>query len=146
TAYVATVTTEPDAAPGEAHQAERRSPAAVLADAIERAEPELAALTAAEQSEAAARSLATIGARLADAAQLLAHARHAALFDRLTGRGLLSEDHRRALAADPATAAVSQLLRTPSWPGTTWSRSWPRPSRAGPWTAPGRWHRSSTTG
>jgi hypothetical protein len=112
TAYVATVATAPDAPAGEAHDAERRSPAAVLAEAIERAVPEPAALIAAERSEAAARSIATIGARLADAGEMLAHARHAALFDRLAHRGLLSEEHRLALAADPATSALSQLLRT----------------------------------
>ncbi len=111
TAYVATLTAPPDAPAGEVHQAERRSPAALLADVIESTEPDPAALTAAEESAAAARSLATIGARLADAGEMLAHARHAALFDRLTEAGLISTDQRQALAADPAAPALSQLLR-----------------------------------
>lgn len=60
-----------------------------------------------------ARSIATVvGVRLAEAGQMLARHRHAALFDRLTTAGLLAEQYRTQLATDPAAPALAQLLRS----------------------------------
>lgn len=110
TLWVATVAVPADSPPGAAQDAERRSPAAVLADIVEGSEPDRAALAEAEESARAAESIRIIGARLADAGEKLAGARHAALFDQLAADGLLTDAQRQALAGDDTAPALSRLI------------------------------------
>ncbi|SCL12790.1 conjugative relaxase domain-containing protein, TrwC/TraI family [Micromonospora nigra] len=110
TMYVVTVAVPADSPTGAAQDAERVRPAAVLADIVEGSEPDRAALVEAEESARAAQSMRLIGARLADAGEKLASARHAALFDRLADDGLLTAEQREALAGDDAAPALSRLI------------------------------------
>jgi len=111
TAYVTTVQVPDDSPPGQASTVERRDPAAVLADILDRDDDNAAALRIEEDSAALARSARTAGDRMADAASLLAPGRIASVLDRLAVDGALTAEQRRRLAADPATSQLGMLLR-----------------------------------
>lgn len=112
TCYVETVAADPDAPVGSANQVIQRTPTAVLADIVEQAEDDLAAIAEAEASEAESRSLRTIGDRFSDGVSVVTAGRMTALLDRLTDRGILSVTQRQAFVNDPATGTLGRLLRT----------------------------------
>ena len=111
TAYVSTVQVPEDSPPGQASTVERRDPAAVLADVLDRDDDSAAALRIEEDSATLARSARTAGDRMADAASLLSPGRIASVLDRLAVDGTLTADQRHRLAADPATSQLGTLLR-----------------------------------
>ena len=111
TAYVSTVQVPEDSPPGQASTVERRDPAAVLADVLDRDDDNAAALRVEEDSATLARSARTAGDRMADAASLLSPGRIASVLDRLAVDGTLTADQRHRLAADPATSQLGTLLR-----------------------------------
>ncbi len=112
TAHVETRPLGSDAPTGEAHQAARRTAAAVLADSLERAEPDRTPVAEAEYAAAEAASTQTHGERLIAVAADATAERTASLLDHLAADGTLTEQDRRALAADDGLASLDRLLRT----------------------------------
>jgi len=112
TAYVETVPLGQDAPTGQAHQAPRHTPRAVLADGLKRAEPERTPVAEVEESQRQAESTQTHAERLIAAVADATAGRTAVLLDRLAAEGVLSETDRRALAADDGIGTVERLLRT----------------------------------
>ncbi|MCW2899058.1 MAG: TrwC relaxase, partial [Streptosporangiaceae bacterium] len=113
--YLVTQSAPQDAVSGETAEAPRRDAAAMLNDLVSRPNEAGTALTAtaqAEQAELAAQampaSLDPLVMTLAD----LTHARTGQLADQLAVTGELPEKYRLALATDPATRSLTQLLRT----------------------------------
>lgn len=109
TAYVETVSAAPDAPAGDV--AERRTPLSVLAQVVERADTEQAALAILEESAESARSVRTLIELFTDAVNLAQAGRVERMFDELTADGLLTADERARLAAD-AGGALGRLLRS----------------------------------
>ena len=103
---------------GTVNHTERSDPLAVLAASIARAEPEVAAIVEAEQDAATAASVATIGERFADAAELATAGRTATTLDRLVDDGRLTQAQRVALAADEGhvvgVRAISAVSHDPA--------------------------------
>lgn len=112
TAYVETISVTPDARPGEAHDVQRRPAVGVLADILETAQTESAALTQLEESAALARNVGTVVDLFADAVQLAQAGRVEVMLDQLAAAGTLTEDQRAAIAADPSMPVLGRLLRT----------------------------------
>ena len=111
TVYVNTQVVPDDAPTGTVNETRRADPLAVLAASAERAEPDLAAIVQAEHDDAEARSLATIGERFADVAELATAGRTATMLDRLVGDGTLTPAQRATLAADEGTVSLARVLR-----------------------------------
>jgi conjugative relaxase-like TrwC/TraI family protein len=114
TAHVVTraVPSLPDGAPtGQALQAMRRSPQAVLAGAFETADPQLSALAVAADSVAEAEAVRTPAELFADAAELATAGRTATWLDELVSDGTLTENQRVRLAAEDGAATLTTLLR-----------------------------------
>jgi hypothetical protein len=111
TAYVETVSVPPDSPPGAVHDAVHRDPVAVLAGSLELAQPDRAAVEEMEASAAEMGSVVTAGERFACVSEMAVAGRTAALLDRLTDEGKLTDLERRRLAADQGTPMLSTLLR-----------------------------------
>jgi hypothetical protein len=111
TAYVSTIQVREDSPPGQASTVERRDPVAVLADVIDRMQDDQSALQLQADSWAARNSARTAADRMADAVELISTGRTAGVLDRLAASGHLTEEERRRLAADPASAQLGRLLR-----------------------------------
>lgn len=111
TAYVTTVAVPPDSPPGAAHDVVHRDPVAVLAGAMETAVPDRAALEELEASQVEMGSVMTAGERFAVVAEAATAGRTAALLDKLTADGALTEDQRRRVAADQGMSSLVTVLR-----------------------------------
>ena len=111
TTYVVTQSIPDDAPTGTVNQTRRADPLAVLAATAERAEPEAAALTHADDDVAQARSLRSVGELFADAAEIATAGRTATMLDRLTHDGTLTPAQRATLAADEGTLSLTRVLR-----------------------------------
>ena len=112
TAYVQTVVEQEDAPPGDGWKAGRRDPAAVVADVLEREQESMSALAEQTQVDEEARSLRTIGARLAGETEMIAAARTSRTLDELAAAGHISDAQRVQMAADPAMGPLARLLRS----------------------------------
>jgi len=111
TAHVTTRTVPTDSPPGAVQEAVHRSPAAVLAAALEAAEPERSALATATESAADATSVRTAAELFADGADLAATARTAAWLDALVDTSALTPKQRAQLAAEDAAHTLGRTLR-----------------------------------
>lgn len=111
TAYVCTVQVPEDAPFGQASTVEHRDPLAVMADVVAREQDDQSALQVAAESWRSRQSARTAATRLADAVDLLAARRVAAVLDRLRAGGCLSDEERLRLATEPATAQLGRLHR-----------------------------------
>lgn len=110
-AYVVTISVPDDSPPGAAHDVVRRDPVAVLAGRMDAAVPDRAAVEEAEASEREMASVMTAGERFACVAEMATAGRTAALLDRLTGQGAITEAQRRRLAADQGMSSLNTILR-----------------------------------
>jgi hypothetical protein len=112
--YLVTQGASDDAVSGETAEAPRLDAAAMLTDLVNRPPDalELTALAQAEQAAAAAGATPASLDPLVMTVSDLTHARTGQLADQLAATGELSDRHRFALANDPATRSLSQLLRT----------------------------------
>ena len=138
TAYVQTVVEQEDAPPGDGWKAGRRDPAAVVADVLEREQESMSALAEQAQLDEEARSLRTIGARLAGETEMIAAARTSRTLDELAAAGHISDAQRVQMAADPAMGPLARLLRSAELAGHDPARTLPPRSRRGRWTARSR--------
>lgn len=111
TAYVETISVPPDSPPGAVHDAVHRDPMAVLVGSLELAQPDRAAVEEMEASAEEMGSVVTAGERFACVSEMAVAGRTAALLDRLTDEGKLTDLERRRLAADQGTPMLSTLLR-----------------------------------
>ncbi len=111
TAFVATRTVPADAPTGEVNKALHRSPMAVLAGILERADPELSALQQANESAVDAASIHTPAERFVDAVELATAGRTPGWLDQLTADGHLSVSQRGQLAAEDGATTLARLLR-----------------------------------
>ncbi|NJC70840.1 relaxase domain-containing protein [Planosporangium thailandense] len=84
----------------------------VLASAVDRPDEQLAAVDQAAVAVDRSRSVQTLVEEYAAGVEQVQQARIGDLFDRLTVNGLLGEDERVAVAADPATQQLGWLLRS----------------------------------
>lgn len=109
TAYVETQSAAADAPNGDV--AERKTPLAVLLQAVEHADTEQAAVSQMEQSIEEARSVKTLVELFTDAAQLAQAGRVERMFDELAVEGVFTPDERARLAADTG-GALGRLLRS----------------------------------
>ncbi len=113
--YLVTQGAPADAVSGETAEAPRRDATGMLTDLIGRpvdTGTELTATAQAELAELAAESTHAALDPLVMTLSDLTHARTSQLADQLAATGELPEKHRIALAADPATRSLTQLLRT----------------------------------
>lgn len=111
TAHVVTLDRPQDAATGEVLEAVHRNPQAVLATILETDEPELSALAQAAQATDEAEAIRTPGELFADACEIAVANRTAQWLDQAVHDGLLTEQHRAAIAAEDGAATLSRLLR-----------------------------------
>jgi len=111
TAHVATRTIPADAPAGAVHDAAHKNPLAVLADAMEAAEPDRSALAVAVAAADRARSVRTAAELFADAAELATAGRTARWLDQLTATGHLTPDQRLTLAAEDGAVTLTRVLR-----------------------------------
>ena len=111
TAWVVTQATAPDAAAGEAQDVEPRSAKAVLEDKFKRFEEERGALAQQAKAEEDEKSTLTNVDRLIDGIAEMNAGRTSAALDRLAAQGVITDDDRRAFAADSAMPSVDRLLR-----------------------------------
>ena len=111
TIYVTTQPVAEDTPTGAVNETSRRDPLGLLAAALERDQPELAAIVQAEHNAAQAASLATIGERFADLAELASAGRTVTMLDRLAADGTLTPAQRARLAADEGTVSLARVLR-----------------------------------
>ncbi|ANY06377.1 MobF family relaxase [Pseudonocardia sp. HH130630-07] len=118
TAHVATVTALPDRADGSTDHQLHRSPKAVLAAALDTAEPDRSALTVAEESADWAGSVATAAELFAAAAHDASVLRTSAWLDRLTDTEVLTASQRDQLAAEDAASSLTRILRRAEVAGT----------------------------
>jgi hypothetical protein len=109
--FVNTQAVAEDAPTGTVNETARQYPLGVLAAAMEREEPELAAIVEAEQNATEAASLRTIAERFTDVAELATAGRTATMLDRLVNDGTLTPGQRVALAADEGTDSLARVLR-----------------------------------
>ncbi len=113
--FMVTQAAPDDAVAGETAQAPHRDATGMLTELISRPPDSVAELTAlaqAELAEAAAGALPAAVEPLVMTLSDLTHARTGQLADQLAAVGELSERDRIALANDPATRSLTQLLRT----------------------------------
>ena len=111
TAHVATRTIAEDAPTGAVGGAVHRCPTAVLAGALEGADPSRTALAEAVESAQEAHAIRTPGELFADAAELATAGRTARWLDNLADEGVLRPDQRVALAAEDGATSLSRILR-----------------------------------
>ena len=111
TAYVVTQPTHSDAPVGSAQDVEERSPRAVLADILERERTDRTALAEQEAQAEEAASTATVLERLSYEAHVATAGRTSALLDTAAATGVITDEQRVALAADPAMGSLERLLR-----------------------------------
>lgn len=98
--------------PGRAHGVTPRTAIEVLAGAVERVDEETAATDATAESLTRQHNVQVLTEEYAAGVDQVQSARTAAVLDRLTTHGALSEANRTALAADPATVQLGWLLRS----------------------------------
>jgi hypothetical protein len=112
TAHMATQTVpDPDPAPGAVHDAIHRSPAAILALAFERDEPDRSALAIQAESAIEARSVQTAIERLAGFTTDVTTTRTVRWFDQLVDHGHLTPGQRARIAAEDGAATLAKVLR-----------------------------------
>jgi hypothetical protein len=111
TAHITTRAVPADAPTGAVNEALHRSPAAVLAAALETADPQRSTLAEAVESAQEAEAIRTPAELLADAAELATAGRTARWLDQLTADGILRPDQRLALAAEDGAATLTRVLR-----------------------------------
>jgi conjugative relaxase-like TrwC/TraI family protein len=111
TPHVATLAVPEDPAQGRSDDAVHRSPAAVLAGVLERAETSRSALATAAESAEENRSVRTPAELLEDAIEIATAGRTARWLDRLVDDELLTPRQRATLAAEDGASTLSRLLR-----------------------------------
>jgi conjugative relaxase-like TrwC/TraI family protein len=112
TAHMATQTiTDPDPAPGAVHDAIHRSPAAILALAFERDDPDRSALAIQADSLAEARSVQTAIDRLAGFTADVTTRRTVRWLDQLVDHGHLTPTQRERIAAEDGAPTLARVLR-----------------------------------
>ncbi len=112
TAHVATQTIpDHDPAPGAVHDAVHRSPAAVLALAFERDEPDQSALTSIAESLAEVNSVRTAVELMSGFAAEATAGRTAGWLDQLVDAGHLTPTQRTRMAAEDGAATLNRILR-----------------------------------
>jgi conjugative relaxase-like TrwC/TraI family protein len=112
TAHVATQTIpDHDPTPGAVHDAVHRTPAAVLALAFERDEPDQSALTTIADSLAEVNSVRTAVELMSGFAAEATAGRTAGWLDQLVDTGHLTPTQRTRMAAEDGAATLNQVLR-----------------------------------
>ena len=111
TAHVTTLAVPEDAPTGTVAEAVHRDPAAVLANALEGADPTRSALATATQSAEEMESIRTPAELLADAVELATAGRTSRWLDELVDAGDLTADQRARIAAEDGGATLSRILR-----------------------------------
>jgi conjugative relaxase-like TrwC/TraI family protein len=111
TAYACSRPVPADAPTGTVNQTLHRDPRAILAAALEDAEPERSALATAVEAEQDVRSIKTPAELFADAAELATAGRTARWLDELTAEAKLTPQQRLELAAEDGGANLNRLLR-----------------------------------
>jgi hypothetical protein len=112
TAHVATQTIpDHDPAPGAVHDAVHRTPAAVLALAFERSEPDESALTSIAESLAEANSVRTAVELMSGFGAEATAGRTAGWLDQLVDTGHLTPTQRTRMAAEDGAATLDRVLR-----------------------------------
>jgi conjugative relaxase-like TrwC/TraI family protein len=112
TAHVATRTVpDHDPAPGAVHDAVHRTPAAVLALAFERSEPDHSALTSIAESLTEAHSVRTAVELMSGFAAEATAGRTAGWLDQLVDAGHLTPTQRTRMAAEDGAATLNRVLR-----------------------------------
>jgi hypothetical protein len=112
TAHVATQTIpDHDPAPGAVHDAVHRTPAAVLALAVERDDPDQSALTSIAESLAEANSVRTAVELMSGFAAEATAGRTAGWLDQLVDAGHLTPTQRTRMAAEDGAATLNRILR-----------------------------------
>ena len=112
TAHVATQTIpDQDAPTGAVHDAVHRSPAAVLALAFERSEPDESALTSIAESLAEANSVRTAVELMSGFGAEATAGRTAGWLDQLVDEGHLTLAQRTRMAAEDGAATLDRVLR-----------------------------------
>jgi hypothetical protein len=112
TAHVATQTIpDHDPAPGAVHDAVHRTPAAVLALAFERSEPDQSALTSIAESLTEAHSVRTAVELMSGFAAEATAGRTAGWLDQLVDAGHLTPTLRTRMAAEDGAATLNRILR-----------------------------------
>ena len=112
TAHVATQTIpDHDPAPGAVHDAVHRSPAAVLALAFERDDPDQSALTSIAESLAEVNSVRTAVELMSGFAAEATAGRTAGWLDQLVDAGHLTPTQRTRIAAEDGAATLNRILR-----------------------------------
>ncbi len=112
TAHVATQTIpDHDPAPGAVHDAVHRTPAAVLAMAFERSDPDHSALTSIAESLAEVNSVRTAVELMSGFAAEATAGRTAGWLDQLVDAGHLTPTQRTRMAAEDGAATLNRVLR-----------------------------------
>ncbi len=112
TAHVATQTIpDHDPAPGAVHDAVHRTPAAVLALAFERDDPDHSALTSITESLAEAHSVRTAVELMSGFGAEATAGRTAGWLDQLVDDGHLTSTQRTRMAAEDGAATLNRILR-----------------------------------
>jgi conjugative relaxase-like TrwC/TraI family protein len=111
TAHVTTLAVPIDAPAGAVADAIHRDPAAVLANALQTADPQRTALATATESAQDATAVRTPAELLADASELATAGRTARWLDALVDEGHLTPEQRAAIAAEDGGPTLSRVLR-----------------------------------